>query len=550
MRLPGLALALVGLAALWAPAARADDAAQIYDPSTVFFVDLALSPTAEAELEAEPDEYVAGSFELTASSDGTPAGEEPTPLVPQQPAEIRLKGSEGGSFRRLDEKPGFKLKFDDEEPVLGLHKMTLNNMVQDPSMVHETLAYAAFRANGIPAPRTGFAYVRLNGQDIGVYLDLENLDDIALTKIFGSFDKDAGQHLYEGEYGDDVVPGAVEAFEPDEGKENHREDLEALIEAVNGDGSAPWSQRVAPHADLLEMARFWAVEKYIDHWDGYSGHVEPSQVGLRPNNYYLYSDPAGVFQMLPWGTDQTWIPTLHVPGRAVTFDGSGGVLFNKCLEDDECFHLYWDGLNLVTHTMRSLDPVALAEDTAALLAPWQEEEREEGRPDPEADEAGEIEDGVEETLGFAAGRQAEAEEWLAENEPAGEGEEPSPEEKDSSGSAGNTPASIQASPSAGPALLLGRSSRSGRQLITRVEVGTPGRVRLRATFRAGGKRKLACSASRRVRVVGRLALRCRLSDAAMRRLARHALSLRLSIAVVGAGGKKRTVVHDVRLPKR
>ena len=33
--------------------------------------------------------------------------------------------------------------------------MTLNNMVQDESMIHETLGYAILRAAGIPAPRTG-----------------------------------------------------------------------------------------------------------------------------------------------------------------------------------------------------------------------------------------------------------------------------------------------------------------------------------------------------------------------------------------------------------
>ena len=102
--------------------------------------------------------------------------------------------------------------------MLGLRKMTLNNMVQDPSMVHETLAYASFRAAGVPASRTGYAYVRLNDNDIGVYLDLENLDEIGLKRIFGSFD-DETQHLYEGEQGDDVFPGGEAGFEVDEGSE-------------------------------------------------------------------------------------------------------------------------------------------------------------------------------------------------------------------------------------------------------------------------------------------------------------------------------------------
>lgn len=315
-------------------ALAADEAASIYDPSKVFFVDLTLSHAEELKLEAEPGEYVKGTFSMTRSTDGTPAGEESTPLIAPQAVEVRLKGNVGGSFRPLSGKAGFKLKFKKAEAVLGLRKMTLNNMVQDPSMVHETLAYAAFRAAGVPASRTGYAYVRLNGDDIGVYLDLENLDEIGLSRIFGSFDKNT-QHLYEGEGGHDVKPGEATAFEVDEGPEDNIVDLEALIEAVNDEAGGPFSERVAANADLAEMTKMWAIEKYIDHWDGYSGHAE---AGLRPNNYYLFSDPSGRFQMLPWGADQTWIPTIGVgtPGREVTFDGKGGVLFNKCLEDEEC----------------------------------------------------------------------------------------------------------------------------------------------------------------------------------------------------------------------
>jgi spore coat protein CotH len=386
-----LALAFSIVGGLYAQAALADEAASIYDPSAVVFIDLVLSPTEEAKLEAEPDEYVKGTFSMTRSSDGTPAGEEPAPVAPVRPVEVRLKGSVGGSFRDLTKKAAFKLKFKKADAFFGLRKMTLNNMVQDPSMVHETLAYAAFRGVGVPASRTGYAYVRVNGEDFGLYLNLENLDEIGLARIFDSFDKKT-QHLYEGEKGHDVTPGDALAFEIDEGEET-RTDLEALIAAVNGEGAAPWSERVAANADLTEMTKMWAVEKYIDHWDGYSGHAIPL---LRPNNYYLYSDPSGRFQMLPWGTDQTWIPTIGVgtPGREVTFDGHGGVLFDKCLEDAACRLSYWQSLLGATRSIAALDPGALASDTADLLAPWQHEERENGRPEFDA---GEVEDGVEET---------------------------------------------------------------------------------------------------------------------------------------------------------
>ena len=57
-------------------------------------------------------------------------------------------------------------------------------------MIHETLGYEVLRAAGVPAPRTGFAYVRVNGVGYGLYLDLETYDDVSLPRLFPD-DRDA-----------------------------------------------------------------------------------------------------------------------------------------------------------------------------------------------------------------------------------------------------------------------------------------------------------------------------------------------------------------------
>jgi spore coat protein CotH len=517
MRICGLTLAFFLLGGLSAQIAAADEAEAIYDPSAVVFIDLTLSSEAEGDLEAEPDEYVKGTVSMTKSSDGTPSGEEPTPFISSRPVEVRLKGSVGGSFRDLTKKAAFKLKFKKADAVLGLRKMTLNNMVQDPSMVHETLAYAAFRAAGVPASRAGLAYARVNGEDFGVYLNLENLDDIALAKLFGSFD-DETQHLYEGEVGDDVFPGGEAGFEIDEGPDD-RADLEALIDAVNGKGSDPWSMRVAPHANLAEMVKMWAVEKYIDHWDGYAGHTDQAQAdkGERPNNYYLFSEPSGRFQMLPWGADQTWIPTIGVgtPGREVTFDGSGGVLFNKCLEDEECFRAYWEALRDATKAIATLDPGGLADDTATLLLPWQEEERTSGTREEYT--AGQVDDGVDESLEFIASRQAEAEEWLDENEPPPRPVVTVPSSGSPQGQGSASAADV----------VPGRLVVTNGILISRIWVSGTGRVGERVSVAGPHGWVRACTTHKQAQHAGPVILRCKLSKGVRRRLSKRALSLKV-----------------------
>ena len=483
----------------------------MYEAGTVTAIDLTLSPAEKSKLEAEPFEYVKGSFSL-AKTDGAPGGAE-TPVVTSLPVEIRLKGNIEGSFRELDEKAAFKLKFKKAEAFLGLRKMTLNNMVEDYSLIHETLAYRAFRAAGVAAPRTGFAFVRLNGEDFGIYLNLENLDKVNLERWFGLFDDP--QHLYEGEYGTDVKPGEATKFEVDEGDEVERADLDALIAAANASEGAGWSNQVAPVADLAEMTRMWAVEKYIGHWDGYSGRVAPKQ----PNNYYLYSSPAGVFQMLPWGTDLTWMQRL-------SFDGPGGLLFNKCLADPACASLYRQELRSLGKVIAGLDLGSLGVSTAKLLAPWEQ-------ADPRLEHPELIEDAVAESLAFVADRPAELAAFLG------------PEESLAT-SSGNPGGQLKAT---APSLYVGRSRRDAGALVTHLWLAGPGVVSQTATIKTAQGPRSVCSARATVPSAGPRDLRCPLSALLLRRLRLHGLTLRVHTDFVPQGGNPNSTFHRVHLTR-
>ena len=367
-----------------------DMAGWMFEPDTVVEIDLDLPPESVAALNVDPDEYQPASFSLTT------AGGTYGPLT----VGARLKGS--GSFRPLTGKSAFKIKFNEfvaGQRFLGLRKLTLNNMVQDRSMIHEVLAYEAFRSVDVAAPRAGYAYVRVNDDDYGLYLNVETLDAVSLPRWF-----DSTQHLYEGEphgvFGTDVTPGNAGAFEVDEGSETDRSDLEALIAAANDD-VGDWSDGMAGVADLEQMTRMWAVEKYTGHWDSYSGGA----LYFNPNNYYLHSDATGVFRMLPWGTDQTWEADQHL-----AFDGAGSLMFNECLADSSCFAMYRNAVQTARDTVAGLNLDALAVSESTLLAPWQEMDPR--REYSLADIAAE----VSSTRAFIAARPGEADAWL--NPPA------------------------------------------------------------------------------------------------------------------------------------
>lgn len=140
----------------------------------------------------------------------------------------------------------------------------------------------------------------------------------------------------------------------------------------------------------------WAVEKYVGHWDGYSGLDSPNH----PNNYHLHSDGLGLFTLLPWGTDQTLV-------ERIPFDGTSAVMFDRCLADSVCGGLFREAVTLARTTIPGLDLEARAAGLASELTPWQAiDPRREYTP-------GQTANAVEATRAFIAARPGDADAWLA-----------------------------------------------------------------------------------------------------------------------------------------
>ena len=528
----------------------------MYEPASIVTIDLTLPQASVEALEAVPPTsvYQEATFSL-AETDGTPGGI--GTFGPPLTVGIRIKGK-AGSFRPLPQKSAFKIKFNSfvsGQKFLGLKKMTLNNMVQDPSMVHEALSYEAFQAMDVRGSRTGYAFVRLNGEPLGVYLNIEDLDDVGLEKRFGAFDDP--QHIYEGEYGVDVRAAEVEDFEVDEGDDEDLSDLEAFAAAVEGSDPADWSERIEPHADLDQMTRMWAVENYVGHWDGYAGAPDDSEHDL-PNNYYLFSDAAGRFQMLPWGTDQTW--ELDSPFDT-SFDDGGGLLFEDCLADLSCAEDYEAAATEVLETVATRDLDRAARCTAELLAPWQALEEEPVRPY----DSGQIADAVEATREFIAARPGELADWLGVGAPEvssgdepcseGEGEEGQPTGPTTPGSApaaSSDPApkaSILTSPV--KALRLRSVAIDGRRLKARVSALGPGRVKLLARLPGRGPEgSTVCVGRKELGTEGAALVECRLSRVAWQALAERALRLHLQLYFRPATGPFDWVARSLTVPRR
>jgi hypothetical protein len=304
---------------------------------------LDLPPESEAALRADPEgARVVGTLAYGAA------------YWPQ--IEVRLKGG-WGSFRSYDQKAGFKLELDAYDPgaaVRGLEVLTLNNMVQDPTYIHELLAYTVFRACGVPAPRIGYARLHVNGAFYGLYAWIETVDDEFLERWFD----DPTGPLFEGAYGVDLYVGSEFSFEYDEGPDpNDRAVLTELATLLDRAPSEPgiWDE-VQTLVDMDTFLSAMAVEALIYHWDGYT----------TSNNYRLYHDPStDLFTMIPWGTDQTFVDAWYGP-----YDARGR-LFVWCMGNADCALAYQDRLRSAADVFDAIAPTLerTMDDTMLLLAP-------------------------------------------------------------------------------------------------------------------------------------------------------------------------------------
>jgi hypothetical protein len=267
--------------------------------------------------------------------------------------EVRKKGFLGSMST---EKPALKVdlgEFGDFD-YKGQRRLTLNNSVSDPSFVRQCLSYSVFTDAGMAAPRCNLAVVTVNGQDMGVYVNVEPVKKPMRERHY----EDGDGNLYEGTLSD-FREGWTGTFEKKNNEtEDDWSDLEGLVEAAGADDDE-LIEALDEVLDLDQFNRFWAGEVLVMHGDGYASNT---------NNFFIYNDPSdGRFDFLPWGVDGTF------------YGGEGqeqpvyanSLLTNRLIKLDEGEERYVEGMRWMLDN--AWDEGAL-EDQVAVMASLIEDE--------------------------------------------------------------------------------------------------------------------------------------------------------------------------------
>lgn len=104
---------------------------------------------------------------------------------------IRTKGNSTLSSMANSESDrySFKIEFDHYETgksYMGLDKLALNNIAQDNTYMKDYLSYQMMNSFEAYAPLSSFIYITVNGEDWGLYLAAEGIEDSFLSRTFTS----------------------------------------------------------------------------------------------------------------------------------------------------------------------------------------------------------------------------------------------------------------------------------------------------------------------------------------------------------------------------
>ena len=150
---------------------------RLFDRSRVHTVDIVMNDWDSFIQNAESEEYYACSLVI----DGEAV----------RNVGIRGKGNTSlSSVKNMNsERYSFKIEFDQYESgktYHGLDKLCLNNIIQDNTYMKDYLAYTLMYDFGVDAPLCSYAYLTVNGEDWGLYLAVEAIEDSFLERNYGS----------------------------------------------------------------------------------------------------------------------------------------------------------------------------------------------------------------------------------------------------------------------------------------------------------------------------------------------------------------------------
>ncbi|MFC5601884.1 CotH kinase family protein [Sporosarcina koreensis] len=206
-----------------------------------------------------------------------------------------------GSHIRDFPKKSYQVSLYQPKTYRNANTFHLNAEYKDPSLIRNKLSFDFFNEIGCLAPQARFVFLKVNGKNEGVYLELESVDDRFLANrklpagsIFYAVDGDANFSLMS-DLDKDVKKSLTFGYEQKSGMPGDADHLQKMIIDIN----------TIPREDFeKEIVNYIHVDKYL-RW--LAGVVCTQNFDGFVHNYALYRNKdTGLYEIIPWDYDATW----------------------------------------------------------------------------------------------------------------------------------------------------------------------------------------------------------------------------------------------------
>ncbi|MCP4546298.1 MAG: hypothetical protein GY835_07520 [bacterium] len=217
---------------------------------------------------------------------------------------VRFKGN--SSYNHVQGyKKSFKLDLDEfssSQELEGLDKLNLNNVFMDPSFVRERAGYEICDALGLPACRSNYAALYINGDYWGLYVLLEQVDQEYIESRFGG---DENGNLWKGEpkgtfeyFGTSVATYKTKYELKTNEDVDDWSDLIEAIDLLNNTPTAYLPDSLHNVMDVGSALMMHAADILTVNLDSY--------IGRCANYYFYHRDLDDRLVFLKWDLNMCW----------------------------------------------------------------------------------------------------------------------------------------------------------------------------------------------------------------------------------------------------
>jgi spore coat protein H len=206
-----------------------------------------------------------------------------------------------GSHIRDLRKKSYQLSFYKPSTHRNAKEVHLNAEFMDPSLLRNKLSFDFFNEIGCLSPESRFVFMKLNGKNEGVYLEIESVDEFFLANrqlpkgsLFYAVDGDANFSLMSN-LDKEVKKSLNLGYEQKYGTDQDDEQLQEMIIKINTIPRAEFENEIVKYVNVDKYLRWLAGVIFTQNFDGFV------------HNYALYRNgETGLFEVIPWDYDATW----------------------------------------------------------------------------------------------------------------------------------------------------------------------------------------------------------------------------------------------------